>query len=141
MGTFPIEEALRISQEQGLDLVLITDKTTPPICKIIDYGKYRYQLEKKSRGQHKQKGGETKGIRFGFNTAKHDLELRAKQAAGFLNENNKVKIEVVLRGRERMRQDLAKEKIKEFIAMIPLETVVEQEARQMRGLTAIIKKA
>lgn len=141
LGVFPVEEALKMAMERDLDLVEITEKVIPPICKIIDYGKYLYQLGKKERGQKtKQKRVEVKGIRIRPATAKHDLELRAEQAKGFLEEGNKVKIEMVLRGREKAHQDLAKEKIKKLISLIPIDTVIEQEAKYPRGLMVIISK-
>lgn len=141
VGVFPIEEAMNMARERDLDLVEITEKVSPPICKIIDYGKYLYQLSKKERGQKtKQKRVEVKGVRIRPITAKHDLELRIKQAEEFLKEGNKVKIEMILRGREKMHQDLARKKIKEFISSIPLETAVEQELKGPRGLVVIINR-
>lgn len=141
IGVFPIEKALDMAREHNLDLVEITEKVSPPICKIIDYGKYLYQLNKKERAQKtKQKRVEVKGVRIRPITAKHDLELRIKQAEEFLKEGNKVKIEMILRGREKMHQDLARKKIKEFISSIPLEIAIEQELKGPRGLMVIINK-
>lgn len=128
-----------MAKNHNLDLVEITEKVSPPICKIIDYGKYLYQLNKKERAQKtKQKKVGVKGVRIRPTTAKHDLELRIKQAEEFLKDGNKVKVEMILRGREKMHQDLARKKIKEFISSIPLETTIEQELRGPRGLMVII---
>lgn len=142
LGVFPIEEAVKMAEEQGLDLVEITAKVSPPICKIINYGKYQYQQEKKKKKGLKagQKTGEVKGIRIKFNTAKHDLEMRAKQAEEFLNEGNKVKIDMILRGREKAHQDLAKEKIKSLLDLISIEIVIDHESKQPKGLTMVINK-
>lgn len=142
LGVFPIEEAVKMAEEQGLDLVEITAKVSPPICKIINYGKYQYQQEKKKKKGLKagQKTGEVKGIRIKFNTAKHDLEMRAKQAEEFLNEGNKVKIDMILRGREKAHQDLAKEKIKSLLDLITVEIIIDHESKQPKGLTMVISK-
>ncbi|MBT9133206.1 MAG: Translation initiation factor IF-3 [Firmicutes bacterium] len=126
-----------------MDLIQITEKLTPPVCKITDYGKYLYYLEKKERGLRKHKKGELKRIRLTFNISKHDLEIRARQAEKFLKKGTKVKIELVLRGREKFLQNFAKEKINQFLEIlkniIPIK--VERELKQEMGrLTMIIFK-
>ena len=78
-----LEEALRMSRERNLDLVQVTDKTDPPVCKIIEYGKYLYSLQKKER-KTKSKSSEVKGIRLGFGISSHDLETKANLAKKFL---------------------------------------------------------
>ena len=132
-----------MAEERNLDLIQITDKTTPPVCKISDYGKYLYREEKKQRHEKKQKHNELKGIRLGFNISSHDMETRAKAAEKFLKEGDKVRIEMKLRGRERALQNHAKEKIEDFLKilfdLIPCK--IEQELkRKPRGLTMIISK-
>jgi len=109
-GNVPIEQALSRAKEAGLDLVEIAPKETPPVCRIIEYGKFQYQLEKKIKEQRKkQKNVEVKGIR---------LSLRIGQAEGFLDEGDKVKVELILRGREHQHTDLAKKIINDFIASL-----------------------
>jgi len=144
LGILPLEEALRKARERNLDLVQVTEKVFPPVCKIIDYGKYLYNLEKKQRKQKSKKGGELKGIRLGFNTSLHDLETKAKMAERFLKEGNKVRIEMILRGRERALTDFAKRKIEQFFNLveskIPIETEKDLEKKGNRLLTIITKK-
>ena len=118
-GNVPIEQALSRAKEAGLDLVEIAPKETPPVCRIIEYGKFQYQLEKKVKEQRKkQKNVEVKGIRLSLRIGEHDLEVRRGQAEGFLDEGDKVKVELILRGREHQHTDLAKKIINDFIASL-----------------------
>lgn len=144
LGVLPLEEALRKARERNLDLVQVTEKVFPPVCKIIDYGKYLYNLEKKQRRQRSKKAGELKGIRLGFNISLHDLEIKAKMAERFLQEGNKVRIEMVLRGREKALTDFAKGKIEQFLKLVkekaPIEIEKDLERRGNRLLMIITKK-
>ena len=138
-----LEEALRVARERNLDLIQVTEKVEPPVCKIGEYGKYLYQEEKKNKLAKKQKGGELKGLRLTFNISVHDLETRAHQAEKFLNKGNKVRIEMRLRGREKALQGFAREKINKFLEilneLVPIKTEKELK-REPRGLTMIISK-
>ena len=139
-----LEEALQKAQERNLDLIQVTSKVEPPVCKIMDYGKFLYQQKKREKeSAKKQKGGELKGIRLGFNMAQHDLEVKARQAEKFLKEGNKVKIELRLRGREKALGDHAREKINTFLEilqkLIPYKAEREIK-REPRGFTMIISK-
>ena len=143
LGVFSLHEALEKAQEEGLDLVQVTEKVEPPVCKIMDRGKYLYQLKKKEKQAKSQKSGELKNIRLRFNISDHDLSTRAKATEKFLNQNHKVRIEMVLRGREKSLSEFAKEKINYFLdllrATIPIK--IERELKkQARGLTIIISK-
>ena len=131
-------EALRIAQERGLDLIEIAPTVRPPVCKIIDFGKFKYEREKGER-EHgkKQKEVEIKGVRIGFTTGKHDLEIKAKQAQKFLDDGDKVKIDMVLRGRERALRDFAKKKFEEFLAMIPEKVFDADPKRTPQGYVTV----
>lgn len=138
----PLTEALRTVREHGLDLIQITEKVIPPVCKIGDYGKYLYQQKKREK-LAKPKVSELKGIRLTFKISEHDLETRARQAEKFLKKGNKVRIEMKLRGREKALQGFAKEKIKKFLEIleksIPIK--IERELQKKpRGLIMIISK-
>jgi translation initiation factor IF-3 len=140
LGTMPTDQALCLAQERGLDLIEVAANARPPVCKIIDYGKYLYQQEKKAK-QQKSKQTELKGIRLSFGIARNDMERQARQAEKFLNQGHKVKIEIILRGREKARGEVAKEKIKEFISLITVPSKIEQEPKKYpRGLTMVISK-
>ncbi|OHA00211.1 MAG: translation initiation factor IF-3 [Candidatus Sungbacteria bacterium RIFCSPLOWO2_12_FULL_41_11] len=140
LGVMDTYEALRIAQERGLDLIEIAPTVRPPVCKIMDFGKFKYQREKGER-EHgkKQKETEIKSLRIGFTTGKHDLELRAKQAEKFLAEGDKVKIDMILRGREKSLRDFAQKKFGQFLEMIPEKELEQALKRTPQGFIAIIK--
>lgn len=129
LGILKTYQAIQIAQERGLDLVEVSSKTQPSICKIIEYGKYQYLKEKKEK-KTKQKKSELKGIRIGFATSVHDLETKAKQSEKFLKKGHKVRIEMRLRGREKAHKDIAKEKLDKFLEMIPLVIKKEEETKK-----------
>jgi len=108
----------------------------------MDYGKYQYQKSRQERQKRaKQKKIEIKGVRIGLRTGRHDLEIKAKQAEKFLSRGHKVKIELILRGREKAHSDLAKEKLDDFIKLISEEIKVDQEIKkQPRGLNMVISR-
>ena len=119
-----LKEALNHAQSLYLDLVLIAEKADPPVCKIIDMNKHLYSLKQKEKmAKKKQRESivETKEIRMGLNIDSHDLETKARQARKFLDKNNKLTVTVVLRGRERGRQDSAKELLNTFAYLLEVE--------------------
>jgi translation initiation factor IF-3 len=142
LGVVETPKALQMAREKGLDLIEIAPNVRPPVCRIMDFGKYQYQKSRQERAQKsKQKRIEVKGVRISLRTGQHDLETKAKQAEKFLNQGHKIRIEIILRGREKGLFDLAKEKINKFIELIPLETRIEQELKkQPRGLSMVIGK-
>jgi translation initiation factor IF-3 len=133
---------LELAQEKGLDLIEIAPNVQPPVCRIMDYGKYQYQKSREERQQRtKQKKVEIKGIRISFRTSQHDLETKAKQANKFLDQGHKIRIEMILRGREKALLAMAKEKLNEFIKLVSPEINIEQEIKkQPRGLTVVVAK-
>lgn len=135
------DEAFRLAQEKGLDLIEIAPTVTPPVCRIMDFGKFKYQREKGER-EHgkKQKEVGTKGIRIGFTTGKHDLELRAKQIQKFLAAGDKVRVDMRLRGREKAHGNVALQKFNEFLNMLEEHTVEMPPKRFPQGFIAIITK-
>jgi len=142
LGIMGLFQAIQLAKERNLDLVQVTEKVEPPICRIADYGKYLYSLQKKER-KIKQIGGELKVIRIGFNISPHDLETKVKMAERFLKKGDKVKIEMRLRGREKALQNFAREKISQFLKLIETMTPVKIERelkKDPRGLTMIISK-
>ncbi|MFA5878315.1 MAG: translation initiation factor IF-3 [Candidatus Staskawiczbacteria bacterium] len=142
LGIIPLEEALRIAKERNLELIQVTEKVIPPVCRIGDFGKYLYQQQKKER-KIKQVGGELKEVQIGFKTSPHDLETKAKLAEKFLSKGDKVKVAMPLRGREKALGNFAKEKVSQFLdildSLIPIKLERELK-REPRGFTAIISK-
>jgi len=144
MGIFDLEKAIQIARDQGLDLIKVTDKVDPPVCKIDDYGKFVYQEKKKERQQKVKRVGELKNLRLGFNISEHDLETRAKTAEKFFKKGYKIRVEIILKGREKAHSEFAKEKIKRFLEILEKLTPfkVERELKkESRGLTIIITKS
>jgi translation initiation factor IF-3 len=100
VGVYSIQEAIRMAQDQQLDLVEISPNADPPVCKIIDYNKFLYEKKKKEKEMKaKSKASEVKEIRFTPNTDDHDFDFKAKHAEKFLKEGNKVKAYVQFKGR------------------------------------------
>lgn len=116
LGTLNTKEAIEIAASKGLDLVEVSPKIEPPICKIMDYGSFKYQKEKQERkAKAKQKSTELKTVKLSTRIGDHDMQLRVDRTVKFLGEGNKVRIELQLRGREHQHVDLAKETIKKMI--------------------------
>ena len=120
LGLKPVMEAVQLAQSKGLDLVEIAPQASPPVCKIIDYSKYRYELDKKTReARKKQKGGHIKEVRVRPRIGEHDLEIKLNHAKEFLAEQNKVQVTVLFLGRENQHKDLGwalLEKIRVYLA-------------------------
>src|SRR3989338_2130499 len=116
-----------MAEEKKLDVIEIAPTANPPVVKIMDFGKFKYAESRKER-EHRPKGersSEVKMLRVGFKTGRHDLEMRAKQADEFLREGHKVKVDMVLRGREKALRDFARKRFQEFLTLIP-EHALEQ---------------
>lgn len=117
-------DAIEEARNQGLDLVLIAERADPPVCKIIELNKYLYSLKQKEKEQKKAARAsqvETKEIRLGLNIDTGDLNTKAKHAQKFLEKGAKLTVTIVLRGRERGKQDMAKELLNTFAEMIGIE--------------------
>jgi len=115
LGIVAFDKALEMARELEMDLAEVAPNANPPVCKILDYGKYQYH-QKKVDTKHKkmQKKAEIKGVRLGFKTGDHDIEVKAKQAKGFLEDGNSVKVTLIFRGRESMYKDLGVDKLRKF---------------------------
>ncbi|HEY4517733.1 MAG TPA: translation initiation factor IF-3 [Candidatus Paceibacterota bacterium] len=119
LGILPMHEALRIAGERNLDVVEVGPQATPPLVKILDYGKFQYQKERKDKqGGRKAPGQEVKTVRIGFRTGPHDLGIRAGQIDKFLAKGYRVKVEMKLRGREKGMAVLGKTNMEQFFKFI-----------------------
>jgi translation initiation factor IF-3 len=106
LGIVPITDALRMAREKELDLVEISPTATPPVCKIMDYGKFRYQLAKKAHeAKKKQTVVQVKEMKLGLKIEEHDLQVKLRHMKEFLTDGDKVKITVMFRGREILHKD------------------------------------
>ncbi|MFH1575420.1 MAG: translation initiation factor IF-3 [Candidatus Nealsonbacteria bacterium] len=144
LGVISLEEALRIAGERNLDLIQISEKAVPPVCKIMEYGKYLYWQRKKAKEATKHKTSETKIIQLTFNISPHDLETKADQSKKFLEKGNRIIVVLVLRGREKALADFAKGKISQFLETLNKKIPVKTERdlrRDPRGFSMVIAKA
>jgi translation initiation factor IF-3 len=137
-GIYDIKEALAIAQEQGLDLVEINSKADPPVCRVIDYSKFKYE-QKKRQKELKAKAQKTvvKEIRFGPNTDDHDFNFKLKHAESFLKEGSKVRAYVQFVGRAIVFKERGEEILNKFIEKLDEYGKVEQ-APQMEGKKMIV---
>jgi len=141
LGVMGIKEALELSSEKGLDLIEISPNAKPPVCKIMDFGKYKFELTKREKeAKKKQKVVNIKEIRMSVNIDKHDIEIKANKAKQFLNQKDKVKVAVVFQGRELAYMDLGKKILDTFVEMVSEEGVIEKpstvEGRSMMIIIA-----
>ena len=140
LGVMKPWDALNLAREREMDLVEIAPKAQPPVCKIMNYGKFQYQKSKQDRlNKAKQKKVDIKGIRLGLKTDTHDLNFKKDQAEKFLKKGHKVKIEIFLRGREKMQKDLGRETLENFLKLLSIPFSVEQEIKRFpQGFNVII---
>ncbi len=128
VGIVPSKEALRQARLAGLDLVEISATARPPVCKIMDFGKYQYEQAKREKEQRKtKKKSEIKGVRIGFKTGDHDQDLKRQQTEEFISEGNKVRVEIVLRGREKAHRPLARTMLEDFLRKITVPHKIEEQ--------------
>ena len=144
LGTMTVQKAVDTAQERGMDLVEINPKSEPPVTKIVSFSEFKYQKEKAARKQKAHSHtSEIKGIRLSIRIGEHDLITKKGQAEKFLDRGDKVKVELILRGRENGKQDLANDIIRDFVKqmgeIVPIR--LEQDIqRQGHKMTAIIAK-
>ena len=130
LGIVPLNRALEIAEEKKLDLVLVSPNSQVPVCKIMNYGKYKFEQSKKEKeAKKKQKVQETKELRITPNIEEHDFGFKAKNARKFLEDGNKVKISVRFRGRELNNTKMGEEVLNKFIANLEDISVVEKKPK------------
>jgi len=129
LGVMTVSQALQAANEREVDLVEVSPSATPPVCKLIDYGKMLYSLQKKEQKTKKSANQEMKGIRLTFRIDSGDLERQRGNAEEFLSAGHPVRIQMMMRGRERAHKDLALEKMKAFVASLAEVSVPESEPR------------
>ena len=136
VGVLETREAIKMAFDQGLDLVQVSPNASPPVCKIIDYGKYKYQLQKKqAEAKKKQKTFEVKEVKIRPGIEDHDYEVKLKSIQRFLNEGDKVKITLRFKGREmayhQRGMDVLKKLESEIESLAKIEQVPTLEGKQM----------
>jgi len=125
-GVMPVAQAFELAKERGLDLVEVNPTLRPPIAKILDFGQFQYKQQKMLQAQKaKAKKIEIKGVRISLKIGDHDRDMRVKQAQKFIDEGHKVRVEMLLRGREKGRGDLARQLMDEFVQLLGEGIAVE----------------
>ncbi len=138
IGIVQGKEAQKMALEKNLDLVKIAPQAKPPVCKIMDYGKYRFDAAKKEKeARKKQKTVSVKEVRLSASIEKHDFETKMKNATKFLKAGDKVKISVVFRGREMMHTHRGNELLEQAMALVDEVGVVEQKPK-LEGRAMVI---
>lgn len=143
-GIVSIREALALAEEEGLDLIEISPQATPPVCKILDFGKYRYeQQKKKNEAKKNQKVVEIKELKLRPMIETHDYEVKVKQAKKFLEQGNKVKFTMRFKGRELSANDMGKQILSNLMedleSCCKVDSAMKLEGKQMTMIIAPLK--
>lgn len=143
LGIIPVDEALRLAEERGYDLVEVAPTARPPVCKLMDYGKFKYEQAKKDRdARKKQQNVQLKEIRYRPAIEDHDFDFKTNHVAEFLGEGNKVKVTVMFRGREMSRSELGRQVLERVAAKVQgdglgsVESPPKLEGRNMSMILA-----
>lgn len=132
-------EALRLAEEQGIDLIEVSPQAQPPVCRLMEFGKFQYQQSRQAK--NKTKRVDIKGIRLSLKIGQHDIETKQKQVAKFLDQGHKVKIDLRLRGREKAFRGKGVEVVKQFIDTLKCEYKLDKPIEtQMGTISTIIAK-
>lgn len=143
LGVISTKDALKIAEEANLDLIEISPTAVPPVAKIMDYGKYQYELKKKAKEvKAKSHVTETKSVQVKIGTGDHDLNLKAKRAAEWLTEGHRVKIDLFLWGRYKyMEPAFLKERLERFLKIIPAEYKIADEIKKSpKGFSTTLER-
>lgn len=143
LGVITLEEALKRTEELGLDLIEISPNTTPPVARIADFGRFLYEENKKSKQAKKATSAEVKTVQVKLGTGDHDLVLKAKRASEWLSEGNRVRIDLFLPGRAKyLDEKFLKERIERMLKFISVDyKVADPTKKSPKGMTSIIERA
>lgn len=139
LGILAPRDAQRLAEEKELDLVLVSDKADPPVCRIMDYGKYKFEQEKRAReAKKKQHNADVKEVKMRYKIDDHDYQVRVRQAERFLKSGDKVKATIMFRGREIQHSNLAKDLLNRMATdlgeLAEVQQYPKQEGRTMMML-------
>ncbi len=144
MGVVSTSDAISRALNAGLDLVEVSPQADPPVARILDYGKMIYEREKQERKNRarSKKSGEVKGIRLSIKIGDHDMMVRANAGKKFMDNGDKLKLELILRGREKAHPELVEKVIERYIEMLDRPVVTEQPLNRLGGkFSTIIAEA
>ena len=138
-GTVSTAKALQMAREKDLDLVVVSPNQSPPVAKILNWGKYKYETEKRAKeAKKKQRTVDIKEVKMRYKIDTHDYEVRLKAAKKFLAQGNKVKVVVMLRGREMQHSHLAMDLINKFQAEFEEDSIVVEKKPQVEGKNVVM---
>lgn len=143
LGVLALGDALQAAKDTGLDLIEFSPSATPPVAKIMDYGKFQYEQSKKGKEiKAKAKSTETKSVQIKMNTGEHDMLLKAKRSAEWLEEGHRVKVELFLKGRHKyMDQVFLKSRLEKFLLLIPYSFRIADDMKpNPKGLALVIER-
>lgn len=143
LGVIPTAEAQKLAEEAGLDLIEISPMAVPPVAKIMDHGKYQYELKKRAKEvKAKSHVTETKSVQVKIGTGDHDLALKAKRVAEWLGEGHRVKIDLFLWGRYKyMEPAFLKERLERFLKIIPADYKIADEIKKSpKGFSTTVER-
>jgi translation initiation factor IF-3 len=129
LGVLPLHEALRLVEAQGLDLVEVAPDAQPPVCRMMDYGKFRYEQKKKSHGPKKHSVFEIKEVKMGSRTDPHDIEHKVRNIRQFIGKGQRVKVSVFFRGREITHPELGRQMLSGVVKQVLDVAKVDIEPR------------
>lgn len=140
LGILPVKEALRRAQEADVDLVEVAPNAKPPVCRIMDYGKFRYEQSKREKeAKKKQKIINIKETKLRPNIEEHDLQVKTKNILRFLKDGDKVKVTVMFRGREMAHPNLGKQLLEKLAQLVVENAIIEKEPKvEGRNMTMIL---
>lgn len=140
LGILGIEQALQLAEERGLDLVEVSPQAEPPVCRVMDYGKYKYQLAKRaSEAKKKQVKVEIKEVKMRPKTDDHDFQFKIKHARRFLEEGNKVKLTIMFRGRENAHPEQGMKQLEKAVeALKDIGQVESRPSKMGRFMTMMV---
>lgn len=142
LGVLDTAKALDIAKEKGLDLIEIAPTAKPPVAKIMDYGKFQYQQQKKEKESKKTHTSILRSVRLNIGTSEHDLELKAKQASKFLSKGDRVRIELLLKGRAKyLNRKFIEERLKRILNFLTEDyKLIDEPKKGPRGIAITIEK-
>lgn len=143
LGVLSFADAMKAAEAAGLDLIEISPNANPPVAKIMDYGKFQYEQKKReSAARAKAKVSETKEVQIKVGTGEHDMQLKARKAAEWLEEGHRVRIELFLKGRYKgMDENFLKSRLEKFLLLIPYAyKLAEPVSKAPKGFAAIIER-
>ena len=142
IGVKPLTDALEMARDHDLDLVEVAPNAEPPVAKIMDFGKYKYEKQKSQQGS-KSNQVETKTVQVKINTGEHDLQTKAEQASGWLEDGNRVRLELYLRGRAKGKsREFHRERMDRFLKFVTADYKITQEPEKgPKGLNMMLEPA